>query len=595
MAARIPQGFIDQLLIRADIVDVIDARVPLTKGGKDFKARCPFHDEKTPSFTVSPDKQFYHCFGCQANGNAIGFLMEYEHMSFPEAVEELANHVGIPVPKEVVAGGRQFENQQDRLDILQEAATYYRRQLRDHPQAQVAVDYLKGRGLSGEVAARFGLGLAPAGWDNLLGALGTDEVRRKHLQQAGLLAAKDGGGYYDRFRNRIMFPIHDHRGRIVGFGGRILGEGEPKYLNSPETPLFHKGREMYGLFLGRDAIRREQRVFVVEGYTDVVALAQYGVDFVVATLGTATTRDHLDRLFRFAPGIIFCFDGDRAGLQAAWRALETALPTLDKGKVNFLFLPEGDDPDSLIRREGADAFLARDLEPLDKYFFRTLFERIEDEGRLVGGRELDGRARMVELALPLLSKMPKCPYHAMMADRVAEIGKLEVQRLSTLGLATTNKVSPKSVNRPRAELKPPSLVRTAVALLLRDPALAKQVKDPEAIVGLDLPGINLLAAMLDTLKTAPELNTAALIERFRASEHQIHLEKLAVWTHPVLEQDAEAEFQGTLAQLQKAVREQRTDRLLYKERAKGLNQAEKAELGRLLTETGRSDGLTPTN
>lgn len=590
MAGRIPQGFIDELLIRADIVEVIDARVPLTKGGKDFKARCPFHDEKTPSFTVSPDKQFYHCFGCQANGNAIGFLMEYEHMSFPEAVEELANHVGIPVPKEVVAGGRQFEDQQDLLDILQEAATHYQRQLRDHPQAQAAVDYLKGRGLSGEVAARFDFGFAPDGWDNLLRGLGTDDVRRKHLQRAGLLVAKDGGGYYDRFRNRIMFPIHDHRGRIVGFGGRVIGEGEPKYLNSPETPLFHKGREMYGLFLGRDAIRREQRVFVVEGYMDVVALAQHGVDFAVATLGTATTRDHLDRLFRFTSDVVFCFDGDRAGLQAAWRALEIALPTLDEGRqVSFLFLPEGEDPDSVIRREGAEAFLARQVESLPDYFFRNLHDRADV-------RRLDGRARMVELASPLLSKIPEGPFRQMMRDRLAEISGLEPQKLPRLGLATTNKVSPKSANRPRAELKkPPSLVRTAVALLLRDPSLAKQVKDPEAIVRLDLPGTTLLAAMLDILKIDPELNMAALIERFRDSEHRTHLEKLAVWTHPVLEQDAAAEFQGTLGQLEKAGREQRTDRLLYKERAKGLNQAEKAELGRLLAETGRSDAVTPTS
>ncbi|TDJ65325.1 MAG: DNA primase [Proteobacteria bacterium] len=590
MAGRIPQGFIDELLIRADIVEVIDARVPLTKGGKDFKARCPFHDEKTPSFTVSPDKQFYHCFGCQANGNAIGFLMEYEHMSFPEAVEELANHVGIPVPKEVVAGGRQFEDQQDLLDILQEAATHYQRQLRDHPQAQAAVDYLKGRGLSGEVAARFDFGFAPDGWDNLLRGLGTDDVRRKHLQRAGLLVAKDGGGYYDRFRNRIMFPIHDHRGRIVGFGGRVIGEGEPKYLNSPETPLFHKGREMYGLFLGRDAIRREQRVFVVEGYMDVVALAQHGVDFAVATLGTATTRDHLDRLFRFTSDVVFCFDGDRAGLQAAWRALEIALPTLDEGRqVSFLFLPEGEDPDSVIRREGAEAFLARQVESLPDYFFRNLHDRADV-------RRLDGRARMVELASPLLSKIPEGPFRQMMRDRLAEISGLEPQKLPRLGLATTNKVSPKSANRPRAELKkPPSLVRTAVALLLRDPSLAKQVKDPEAIVRLDLPGTTLLAAMLDILKIDPELNMAALIERFRDSEHRTHLEKLAVWTHPVLEQDAAAEFQGTLGQLEKAGREQRTDRLLYKERAKGLNQAEKAELGRLLAETGRADAVTPTS
>ena len=327
MAGRIPKQFIDELLTRSDIVDVIDARVPLRKAGKDYKACCPFHEEKTPSFTVSADKQFYHCFGCGAHGSAIGFLMDYDHMSFVEAVEELAARAGLTVPKEA---GAAFEKEKDTgadlIELMREAVRFYRQQLRDHPQAPRVVNYLKGRGITGEIANEFNLGFAPEGWDNLLKALGKDDDSREALVRAGLAVKKDRGGYYDRFRERVMFPIEDHRGRVVAFGGRIIDKGEPKYLNSPETPLFHKGRELYGLFHAREAIKRENRVMVVEGYMDVVALAQFGIDFAVATLGTATTRDHLERLFRHAPEVIFCFDGDRAGREAAWRALVLGCP-----------------------------------------------------------------------------------------------------------------------------------------------------------------------------------------------------------------------------------------------------------------------------
>lgn len=583
VSGKIPQSFIDELLRRADIVDLIDARVPLTKGGKDYKARCPFHDERTPSFTVSAEKQFYHCFGCGAHGSAIGFLMAYEHMGFREAVEELAQRCSLPLPEGVVdtGGAAADEGTEELLAVLAEADQHYRQQLRRHPQAERAVAYLKGRGVSGEIAARFGLGFAPEGWSNLLSALGESEGRRRALLRAGLIATRTGGGYYDRFRNRIMFPISDRRGRVVGFGGRVLDSGEPKYLNSPETPVFHKGREMYALALARDAIRRERRALVVEGYMDVLALAQYGLDFAVATLGTATTREHLQTLFRITPHVVFCFDGDRAGREAAWRALENALGALQEGRqASFLFLPEGEDPDSLVRKEGGEGLLVR-LEaavPLPEFLFDTLRKQT-DIGRL------DGRARLAELARPLLAQLPPGVFRQMMADRLSELSGLSPDKVSTLVLKGAETGMPRPGRRPDGGLKqPPSLVRTAVALLLHHPSLAQQVSEPIAFAGLDMPGIPALVTLLELLKAEPGLKTGAIIERFRESELRPYLEKLAVWTHPVLQLDVQAEFRGVLAQLEQATRGQRTDRLLEKERAQGLSAAEKTELTRLLAE-----------
>ncbi|MFQ6023654.1 MAG: DNA primase [Acidiferrobacterales bacterium] len=593
MAGRIPQAFIDELLMRADIVDVIDTRVPLTKAGKDYKARCPFHEEKTPSFTVSPDKQFYHCFGCGAHGSAISFLMEYEHMSFPEAIEELAGRMGMPVPKELHEPGEARRTDQGLLDMLQQADHYYRRQLREHPQAHRAVDYLKGRGLSGDIAAHFGLGYAPEGWDNLVQALGVDETSHNALLQAGLVARK-ASGYYDRLRNRIVFPIHDYRGRVVGFGGRALDDAEPKYLNSPETPLFHKGREMYGLYLARDGIRREQRALVVEGYMDVVALAQFGIEFAVATLGTATTHDHLQRLFRFTSDVIFCFDGDRAGREAAWRALENALPTLQDGRqISFLFLPEGEDPDSLVRKEGRDAFLARQAKamPLPDFLFQTLQKRADL-------KRLDGRARLAELAGPLLSKVPPGVLRQMMLQRLADLSGLSPERLARLVLKAAPSAPVQRGTRPAAGLgeppKPPSLVRQAVAMLLQHPGLARRVKKPDALATLEMPGVPFLLDLIALLHAEPGLNTAALIERFRESDYHPHVEKLVVWDHPMLEHDVAAELDGVLAQLRRAAQDQRTDTLLSKERAEGLNQAERAELSQLLAQKRNVDEVEPT-
>ncbi|MFL6712074.1 MAG: DNA primase [Sulfurifustis sp.] len=575
MTGRIPKQFIDEVLLRADIVEVIDARVPLKKAGKDYKACCPFHDEKSPSFTVSPTKQFYHCFGCGAHGTAIGFLMEYEHMSFPEAVEELAGRLGLTLPKEVqtsaTAGGATAQI----FSVLEEAARVYRAQLRD---AARAIAYLKGRGITGEIAAAFGIGYAPDEWDCLTRLFGKTPAERETLIQAGLAVRKDAGGCYDRFRDRIIFPIHDYRGRIVGFGGRIIDKGEPKYLNSPETPVFHKGRELYGLYRARESIRNTGRVLVVEGYMDVVALAQFGVDNAVATLGTATTHDHLERLFRFAPEVVFCFDGDRAGREAAWRATETALTVMHEGRqASFLFLPEGEDPDTLVRKEGTEAFRARlsRAVPLPDFFFQSLAKEVDLN-------RLDGRARLVELGRPLLSKVPAGVFREMMVDRLAEVtGAKRGDLAGALGTqsSTDGRAMQGFGSSPKS---PPSVVRLAAALLIQHPELFGRIRDRRLFDDLDLPGMPVLRAVVDVLMSQPGLNTAAIVEQFRDSEHQQSVARLAVWRHSALAGDVSAQFDGVIARMGKIAMKTQTDRLLKKQQIYGLTPAEKAELTRLL-------------
>ena len=595
MAGRIPEKFIDELLTRVDIVDVIDARVPLRKAGKDYKACCPFHEEKTPSFTVSQDKQFYHCFGCGVHGSAIGFLMEYEHMSFPEAVEDLAARAGVSVVREQQGSAYTPSMAKDELailsDLLQQADRYYRRQLREHPTAQLAVEYLKGRGLSGAIAADFGLGFAPEGWDNLLRAIGTDASTQESMATAGLAVKKDNGGYYDRFRQRVIFPIHDYRGRLIGFGGRVVGKGEPKYLNSPETPLFHKGRELYGLYRARDALRRERRALVVEGYMDVVALAQFGIDYAVATLGTATTRDHLERLFRFTPEVVFCFDGDRAGREAAWRALENALPVLQEGRqASFLFLPDGEDPDSLIRKEGREGFSARVAQGLSlpDYLFQTLSAQVDLS-------RLDGRARLVELARPLVSSLPPGILRQLMVNRLAEITRLPVENLSVImapaeGAHRSPIAPPRGpVRRPtvaqRGAKGVPTLMQTAVALLLLHPHLVQHVPEAAFLQGLSLRGGDFLADLVALLRAKPELKTGFIIEHYRDSEYQHHLARLAAWQHPMLQQDVEAEFLDLFQQLRRESNKLQTEVLTQKEHLTGrLDDTEKAQLRQLLEE-----------
>ena len=418
MAGLIPQSFIDDMLDRLDIVDVVDSRVKLRKTGKNYSACCPFHDEKTPSFTVSPEKQFYYCFGCGASGNALGFVMDYERLSFPEAVESLARLTGLEVPREVQTEAQEKREQEKRsiYTLLEKADGFYQQQLRHHPSKHLAVNYLKNRGLDGKTAKTYGVGFAPPGWDNLLKTLATNDEDKHLLIEGGMLIHQEQEKkLYDRFRHRIMFPIRDTRGRVIGFGGRVLGDDKPKYLNSPETPVFHKGQELYGLFEARLAYRELPRLLVVEGYMDVVSLAQFGIGYGVATLGTACGPDHLDRAFKYTNEVVFCFDGDKAGRSAAQRALEASIECMTDGRtVKFLFLPEGEDPDTLVRQIGPDKF-ERMIElavPFEDYLFDAVAEGLNI-------RTMEGRATFSKRAAPLLERLPKGVFRELMFESLA--------------------------------------------------------------------------------------------------------------------------------------------------------------------------------
>ncbi len=558
MAGRVPPEFIDDLLARTDIVDLIGARVQLRKAGKDYQARCPFHDEKTPSFTVSREKQFYHCFGCGAHGTAIGFLMEHDRLGFREAVEELAQQAGLELPGD--GEPARGPDHGPLYALLEQAALLYRRQLREHRDAARAVDYLKARGLTGEIAARYGLGFAPPGWDFLISRLGSGPGARGLLAECGLVIDQDGKRY-DRFRDRVMFPIHDRRGRVIGFGGRVLDDGKPKYLNSPETPVFHKGRELYGLFEAQQAKRKLERLLVVEGYMDVIALAQFGIDCAVATLGTATTPEHLQLLRKTAPELVFCFDGDRAGRSAAWKALETALPqaTGDQS-MRFLFLPDGDDPDTLVRREGLDGFNSRlqRAQPLSD----LLFEHFTGQ---VDMTSIDGRARLTALARPTIDRVPAGIYREMLENRLAALA----------GLPPRNAVAPRRA-RPlaRSASRParPSRIAQVIALLLDRPDLAFEVAAvDDDWRRLENPGVGILAQLLEIIAAYPTITKAALLERWRNHEHFDYLQRLSAepFLRDVPEGGAAAELTGALERLSADVRDA--------ERRRPLNQRSTAE------------------
>jgi len=427
---RIPQRFIDDLLDRIDIVDVISARIALRKAGKNYSARCPFHDEKTPSFSVSPDKQFYYCFGCGAAGNAIGFVMDHDHLSFPQAVDALASQCGMVVPREESQESAAQSRRGKLYALLADADRFYRQQLRQHGDAKIAVNYLKKRGLSGEIASKFGIGYAPQGWDNLLNRLCDNDSDIELLVEAGLVVRRDDASdrTYDRFRHRIIFPIRDTRGRTIGFGGRVLDDSKPKYLNSPETPVFHKGRELYGLYEAHKTLGEIRSLLVVEGYMDVVALAQHGIHNAVATLGTAATADHLEKLFRYTSDVIFCFDGDEAGARAARRAMETCLPVMADGRsARFLFLPSGEDPDTLVRKLGSEGFskIMERAQPLSDFLFTCL-----EEGLNTGS--IDGKARLSQLAAPLINRIPDGVFRQLMLKELARRTDMDIDALAAI-------------------------------------------------------------------------------------------------------------------------------------------------------------------
>ena len=605
MAGRIPERFIDDLLARVDIVDVIQERVPLKKAGRDWSARCPFHDERSPSFTVSPAKQFYHCFGCGAHGSAIGFLMNYDRLEFPDAVEELAHRAGLEVPYE---GGRQAprEDAGDLYNLLDASATFFRRQLES---SEVARTYFADRGLDAATLARFNLGYAPDAWDALKNALGTSAARIALLEKAGMLTSGERGSKYDRFRNRVMFPILDRRGRTIAFGGRILtspkpgtgpasleesGEGSPvldpraqdartgegpKYLNSPETPLFHKGRELFGLWQVREAHAKIPRLIVVEGYMDVISLHQSGLPQAVATLGTATTRDHAEILFRQAADVYFCFDGDRAGRQAAWRAVESVLPRMRDGRqALFLFLPEGEDPDSIVRSEGSAGFEQRlaQATPLGDFFYAELRKDVNLQS-------IEGRARVAERARPLLAQVPDGAFRDLM---LAELD-------STTGVRVQVAAPPVDVPaRPRTNRAPAqrSLVRAAITLLVQRPALAAEIEPPWTFAELRQPGVPLLVELIGLGRERPGLTTGALLEYFATREEARALQKLAVAEFPGGEHEARNEFLDALRQLERQTLQQRIDDLLRAQAAGQLDETGKRLLRDLLAE--RTAGRT---
>ena len=442
MSGMIPQSFIDDLLDRIDIVDTVDSRVKLRKTGKNYSACCPFHDEKTPSFTVSPEKQFYYCFGCGASGNSLGFIMDYERLSFPEAIESLARVAGLTVPREVQTEA-QIKREQERKSIyslLEKADEFYQHQLRHHPSKHMAVNYLKGRGLDGKTAKDYGVGFAPPGWDNLLKALATNDEDKHLLIEGGMLIHHDQDKkLYDRFRHRIMFPIRDIRGRAIGFGGRVLGDDKPKYLNSPETPIFHKGQELYGLYEARLAYRDLPRLLIVEGYMDVVSLAQFDIRYGVATLGTACGEDHLNKAFKYTNEVVFCFDGDKAGRAAAGRALDASLTTMADGRtVKFLFLPEGEDPDTLVRKIGPEKFetMISMAVPLEDQLFDTAAEGLNI-------RTMEGRATFSKRAAPMLDKLPKSVFRELMFENLATRTGLSRNILQDLILEAVKNPEPK--------------------------------------------------------------------------------------------------------------------------------------------------------
>jgi DNA primase len=577
MSGLIPQDFIDDLIARADIVEVVGRRVQLKKAGREFKACCPFHDEKTPSFTVSPGKGFYHCFGCGAHGTAIGFLMEFDHMSFVESIESLAGSMGVEVPhSESDKPARRYD---ELFSLMATVAKYWQSAIKDAP---AVVDYLKKRGIDGATAKRFGIGYAPDGWSNVLDKFGKSAEATERLLATGLIIRKDNGQHYDRFRDRIMFPIRDARGRTIGFGGRTLGDGEPKYLNSPETVLFHKGRELYGLFEARQALRNIEQLVVVEGYMDVIALARHGIDFAVATLGTATTNEHLNHLFRLTENVCFSFDGDRAGKAAAWRALENALPQIREGRqVRFVFLPDGHDPDSFVNEYGADAF----VNALDSGVALSGF-LIDELASQVDMQTVDGRARLAELARPLVNKIPTGVYRELLIESLAEavgLTALKLEKMIAGGAkparhsASKGAVSGKKRKLPSGTGKP-SVVRHAITILLNHPEAGRNL-ELDKLAGVSRPGTDLLRALIETVRSEPNITTAGLLERWRHDEQGRHLGKLAAAEVPLDEDfDPVAELAECLDQLALAGRKERIDFLIEKQRVNGLSEDEKAEL-----------------
>jgi DNA primase len=587
MTGRIPDSFLDELVSRSDIVDIISARVPLKKAGREYKACCPFHNEKSPSFSVSAEKQFYHCFGCGAHGTVIGFLMQYEKMEFLDAVADLAQRAGLELPREAQAPRE--PGSADLHELMLRAARFFEQNLADNARAQ---SYVERRGIDAKTCAKFSLGYAPDAWEALLKRFGAEDEDRRRLLQVGLVLERSGerSGFYDRFRDRLMFPIRDSRGRVIGFGGRVIDQGEPKYMNSPETPLFHKGRELYGLYEARQARVDFKRLLIVEGYMDVVRLHQAGITYAVATLGTATTQEHLNKIFRQTREVVFCFDGDRAGRQAAWRALENALPLAQDGReLKFMFLPEGHDPDTLVAEEGPEAFETRmkDALPLSEYLVQQLIADVDLD-------HIDGRAKLKALAGPLFARMPEGIYREMLADRLAARVGMPANKLKEF-FASGEPRRPANApelhvrQRGRMSVGRGNLLTQAITLVLHHPAAAAAIAEPDLLSSIEKPGVAVLKELLEQAATASSPSTAMLLERWRDRPEYERLTELAM-QDPLVADSAAAAKELKMA-VEKLLQEygpgRRMDELLKKAEELGLNYDEKAELSSLLKSKGR--------
>lgn len=552
----IPRDFINELVARIDIVDMIDAKVPLKKAGKNHSACCPFHSEKSPSFTVSRDKQFYHCFGCGAHGNVIDFTMEYDRLDFIDAIEELAGQLGLEVPREQGTGKRRDEGlSRDLYQLMEEASLYFQSQLRQHNDKQKVLDYLDHRGLSNKVIEHFNIGFAPDGWNGLLGRYNQNQDAQDKLLTAGMVIENDSGKRYDRFRDRLMFPIRDRRGRVIGFGGRVLGDGTPKYLNSPETPIFHKGYELYGLYELKQRHRDPQQVLIVEGYMDVVALAQFDVDYAVASLGTSTTAEQFQLLLRSAKEVVCCYDGDRAGIEAAWRALETALPLLKPGnQVKFMFLPEGEDPDTMVRQVGKEVFESKisEAKSLPEFLFDTLAQRFgSDKGALA------------KQAIALIEKIQDTVLQSLLLENLSyKLGMNSAEDLKRK-FGFSDKEQKKTLQTKALKGRGTPL-RLAIALLVQHPLLGEGLPVQPALKHIKMPGIDLLINLLDITRVKVK-NSAQLLEQYRDDPQLGTLKKLTRWDHQVADENLQQEFRKTLIWLNNQYIEQRYQELSLKQ------------------------------
>ena len=570
MAGKIPRQFIDDLLARTDIVELIDSKVGLKKAGKDYQACCPFHNEKTPSFTVSQDKQFYHCFGCGANGNAISFVMEYDKLEFVDAIEELASMLNLDVPRE--QGGssgpqRTAEQKRSDYDLMLHAARFYQHQLKHHANSKMVIDYIKGRGLSGETAKKFMIGYAPSEWEALCQQLGRNKEQKEQLVELKLASEKSPGRQFDFFRDRLMFPIRDKRGRVIAFGGRVMQADQgPKYLNSPETRIFHKGFELYGLYEAKQAHKKLDHILIVEGYMDVVALAEQGIEYAVAALGTATTAEHMHTLFRTTDKVICCYDGDRAGRDAAWRALENALPYLGDGKsLKFVFLPDGEDPDSLVQKEGKDAFEAR-LSDADD-FSKVLFNKLSQEVDLTQDA---GKAKLLSDALPLIEKIPSDFYQENILEHLGRlIGRTREQ--------LNNRVkTPKQQHAIERKFKITPM-RQAIGILLQHPNLATSIAYMPELAEMKIAGIELFLRIQHLALERQGITTAQILESFRGSQEYDALIKLATWQHQINDDRLETVFKNTFKFIEDQCLNYRLETLLIKDKTQGLSSEERLE------------------